>query len=203
MRTFLIPVLAIALPALVPSPAAAQGRWLIGIGISRDVFTGGSDDTTSVPGTRLEVAPAPRTALEVGLTRSAGAWELGLQLGHASGHLRAKTDALILEDRTAGVTRWRVSVLGARRLASLDRVSLFLQAGPAIEYWESGGIGNRTTLSGRAGLAIRASLGRVSFENIATVGIGGSPFRQSDLPAEAEVRRLLTWSIGAGMRMAL
>jgi hypothetical protein len=52
-------------------------------------------------------------------------------------------------------------------------------------------------------MVLRVSLGRVSFENIATIGIGGSPFRQSDLPPEAEVRRLLTWSIGAGMRMAL
>jgi hypothetical protein len=203
MRTFLIGVHVIALSALVPSATAAQDRWLIGLGISRDAFTGGSDDTTTIPGTRLEVAPAPRTAVELGLSRSAGPWELGLQLGHASGHLRAKTDAVILEDRTAGVTRWRVSVLGARRLASLDRVSLFLQAGPAIEYWESGGIGNRTTLSGRAGFALRASLGRISFENLATVGIGGSPFRQRDLPPEAEVRRLLTWSIGAGMRLTL
>lgn len=203
MRTSLIAALAAALSALVPLAASAQDRWMFGITISRDAFAGGSSDTTTIPGTRVEVGPAPRMAVDIGLGRSAGLWELGLQIGHSSGSLRAKTDALILEDRTGSVTRWRVSLLAARRLATLERITLILQAGPAVEHWQSAGIGNRTTPSARAGFALRIPIGRLSFENNATVGIGGSPFRRSDLPAEAEVRRLLTWSIGAGLRATL
>jgi hypothetical protein len=91
----------------------------------------------------------------------------------------------------------------ARRLASLERVRVLLQLGPALEYWESTGIGNRTTLSARSGLLLRVPLGRFAFENAVTIGVGGGPFSRRDLPAEAEVRRLLTWSFGAGLRLAL
>jgi hypothetical protein len=203
MRIFQISTLMGTLAALTPVAAAAQGSWTIGIGVSRDAFTGASTDTTTIPGVRVEIAPAPRVAIEIGVGRSAGAWEFGLQIGHASGSLRAKTDALMLEDRTGSVTRWRLSLLAGRRLATFEQLSLLLLAGPAVEHWEMSGIGNQTTFSGRAGLALRIPLGRLSLENNATLGIGGSPFRPSDLPPEAEVRRMLTWSVGAGIRLTL
>jgi opacity protein-like surface antigen len=203
MRIFRISALIGTIAALTPGAVTAQGSWTIGIGVSRDAFTGASTDTTTIPGVRVEIAPAPRLAIEIGVGRSAGAGELGLQLGYASGSLRAKTDALMLDDRTGSVTRWRLSLLAGRRLATYERLSLLLLAGPALEHWEVSGIGNRTTFSGRAGFALRIPLGRLSLENNATLGIGGSPFRPSDLPPEAEVRRMLTWSVGAGIRVAL
>jgi opacity protein-like surface antigen len=203
MRMSWITTLAAAFALLPPSAAAAQAGWTITLGVSRDAFSGASADTTTIPGTRVEVVPAPRLAIEIGVARSAGAWQLGLHLGHASGSLRAKTDALILDDRTGSVTRWRLSLLAGRRLATLDRLSLVALAGPALDHWETSGIGNRTTITGRAGLAVRIPLGRLSFENAASLGIGGSPFRRTDLPAEADVRRMLTWSVGAGLRLRL
>jgi opacity protein-like surface antigen len=203
MRIFQISALIGTLAALTPVVATAQGTWTIGIGVSRDAFTGASTDTTTIPGVRVEVAPAPRLAVELGVARSAGAWEVGLQAGYASGSLRAKTDALMLDDRTGSVTRWRLSLLADRRLATFEPLSVLLLAGPAVEHWEVSGIGNRTTFSGRAGFALRIPLGRLSLENNATLGVGGSPFRPSDLPPEAEVRRMLTWSVGAGIRLAL
>jgi hypothetical protein len=192
--TLMIPVLA--------GPAAAQAHpegWILRLEITRDAFAGASRDTSTIPGTEVEVAPAPRLALEGGLTRQLGAWEIGFGAGYASGSLRATTDDLILDDRTGDVRRFRAALQVGRRVASFGSATLHLVGGPSVDHWKVPGIGDRTTVAGRAGLTLRIPLGGIRFENSVRFGLGGSPFKSSDLPPEARVRTLRTWSVGAGV----
>lgn len=196
--TVLIPVLAV--------PAAGQGRpprWVLRLEITRDAFTGASRDTSMLPGAEVEVAPAPRLALEGGLTRHLGAYEIGFGAGYASGSLRATTDDFILDDRTGDVRRFRAALLLGRRVASFGPATLHLIGGPSVDHWKVPGIGDRTTVAGRAGLALRIPLGGIRFENSVRFGLGGSPFHSRDLPPETRVRTLRTWSIGAGLAVAV
>jgi hypothetical protein len=187
-----------------PLNAQAPGSlWDLRLDVSRDVFSGGSRDTTTIPGTEVEVTPAPRIALEVGVGRRIGPWRISLGAGYASGGLRAKTPALILEDRTGAVRRYRAALLMSRRLIGRGPASLLLLAGPAVDHWSAASIGDRTTLSCRVGLSARISLGGVAFENGVTFGLGESPFRRRDLPVEAGSRSLRTWSFGGGLRLPL
>jgi len=178
-------------------------RWAIDVGIARDAFTGGSSDTTSLSGTEVEVVPAPRLAFEVGLSRGIGTWEIGLAGGYAAGALRARTDALVLDDRTGNVRRYRLALQAGRRLAGLGAATLHVTAGPLLDHWTTTGIGNRTTLGGRFGLVLRVPLGGVTLENALRFGLSPSPFRRRDLPPEAELRSLHTWSVGAGLVVPL
>jgi hypothetical protein len=192
--TLMIPVLA--------GPAAAQAHpegWILRLEITRDAFAGASRDTSTIPGTEVEVAPAPRLALEGGLTRQLGAWEIGFGAGYASGSLRATTDDLILDDRTGDVRRFRAALQVGRRVASFGSATLHVVGGPSVDHWKVPGIGDRTTVAGRAGLTLRIPLGGIRFENSVRFGLGGSPFKSSDLPPEARVRTLRTWSVGAGV----
>ncbi|HTS89059.1 MAG TPA: hypothetical protein VMG41_11250 [Gemmatimonadales bacterium] len=196
----LLGVLTVAPPL---SGQASSDGWALRLGVSRDAFTGASSDTTAVPGTVVDVQPAPRVAFEIGLRRAFRGWEVIVAAGYATGAARASTPAVLLEDRTGGVDRWRAGLLIGKRLATLDRASLVVLAGPGIDHWETDGFGNRTTVSGRAGLALRVPLGAVSFENSAFFGVGGTPFDRRYLPPEAVVHTLRTWSIGAALLIGL
>jgi len=188
--------------AITPGTLAAQerpARWTLHVDITRDAFTGASRDTSTLPGTEVEVVPAPRLAFEAGLNRQLGAWEIGFGAGYASGGLRASTDDLIFDDRTGDVRRFRAALHLGRRIARLGDATLHVGGGPSVDHWKVPGIGDRTTVAGRAGLALRIPLGGLLFENSVRFGLGGSPFKSSDLPPEARVRALRTWSIGAGV----
>lgn len=202
MRTF---VLSLLLASLGAPLLAAQStpRWALSLGASRDAFTGASTDTTSLPGSEVEVGPTARVAVEIGLTRALGSWELSLGAGYAPGGLRAKSGAVLVEDGTSGIDRYRLALLVGRRIATLDRAELIVLVGPGIDHWESSGIMSRTTLSGRGGLALRVPLGGLSFENRAMFGIGESPFHPSSLPPGATVRSVRTWSLGAALRIPI
>jgi hypothetical protein len=204
MRSLLIG-LTLIIPGLT-GPAAAQGHpsgWVLRLEITRDAFAGASRDTSTIPGAEVEVAPAPRLALEAGLTRGLGAWEVGFGAGYASGGLRATTDELILDDRTGDVRRFRAALQLGRRVASFGPATLHVIGGPSVDHWQVPGIGDRTTVAGRAGLTLRIPLGGIRFENSVRFGLGGSPFNARDLPPEARVRTLRTWSIGAGVAVGV
>lgn len=202
MRHRLLPVL-LALWALPLSAQAPDRGWALYLGIARDAFTGGSSDTSTIAGTDVEVTPAPRIAIATGLTRQAGAWEFGLELGYTSGGLRASTDAIRIDDRSNDVTRFRAALSVGRRLARSGPVSVLLLASPGVDYWESEGISTRTTVALRGGLVLRIPFGRVDFENRLLAGIGGSPFRREDIPPGGKVESLRTFSLGAALRLRL
>ena len=201
-KTALFSLLALS----VTAPLAAQepeSRWELRLDVSRDAFSGGSGDTTAIPGTEVEVTPAPRLAFEAGVSRGLGAWRISLTGGYAAGGLRAKSPALIVDDRTGDVKRYRAALLVSRRLIGRAGASLLLLAGPGVDHWSTSGIGDRTTLSCRVGLSTRIPLGGFTLENTLAFGLGGSPFRRRDLPVEASIRTLHTWSFGGGLRLPL
>jgi len=202
MRHRFLPAL-LALWVLPLSAQAPDRGWALHLGIARDAFSGASSDTSTIPGTEVEVTPAPRVALATGLTRQAGAWEFGLELGYTSGGLRASTEDLRVEQRTNDVSRFRAALTVGRRLARSGPVSVLLLASPGVDYWETEGIGNRTTVALRGGLLLRIPFGRVEFENRLLAGIGGSPFRREDLPPGGKVESLRTFSLGAALRLRL
>lgn len=204
MRRAALCILLLAYGLVARAGAQERGhRWELRLDIGRDAFTGGSRDTTTLPGNEVEVTPAPRIAFEAGISRASGAWSIGLAGGYASGGLRAKAPALIIDDRTGDVRRYRAALLVSRRLIRRGDASLLVLAGPAVDHWSTPGISQRTTLSGRLGLSVRIALGGVAFENSVTLGLGQSPFRQRDLPDEADTRSLYTWSFGTGLRLPL
>lgn len=200
--TWLVSGLLLAASALAgQSPAP---RWHLQFGTALEGFGGASADTSTIAGTEVEVRPASRLAFAVGLHRWWGSWETGVEVGYGSGALRAATDELQLDDRTADVTRYRAALLLGKRLAHLGNATLTLQVGPAVDHWELGGYGGRTTFAALAGLALRFPLGaRVEFENRVQGSLGGSPFQRETLPPEAEIRSLRTLGVGAGLRIGL
>jgi hypothetical protein len=198
MRSLVSPVVLLAFGAAGTLPAQTVGTgWSLRVGVAREAFTGASTDTTTIPRKEVEVAPAPRVAFEAGASRRIGAWEIRMSGGYAPGGLRAKTDVLLFDDRTSDVKRFRAALLVGRRIASLGPSELLLMAGPSVDHWKVPGIGDRTTLAGRAGLTLSIPLGGLRFTNNLLFGLGGSPFQRHALPPEARVRPLRTWSVGA------
>lgn len=196
--------LSLCLLALTGLPLSAQEappRWVISLGVDYDALSGASADTTTVPGLEVEVYPAPRPAVHLGLARHLGRWDVGLELGYAAGGLRARADLLTFDDNAGDVTRYRVGLLLGRQIATLRSARLVLLGGGSLDHWEAGGIGGKSTFSGRAGLALRVPLGRrLEIENRLLGGLGGSPFSPRGLPPEAERRSLRTLSFGAALR---
>lgn len=191
---------------LLPAPLAAQrpaARWALHLNLARESFGGASSDTSTIPGTTVEVYPAPRLATELGVSRRFGEWELALGASYASGDLRARTDRLVLDDRTTSLKRYRGSLLVGRQLLALREVSLRLMLGPVIDHWTATGLGDQTALGGRVGLALRIPLGRVELEHRALFGLSPSPFNRRDLPPEARIESLRSWSLGVGLRVSL
>jgi hypothetical protein len=198
MRRLVMTLFLCALGSVAALPAqTSSSRWSLRISVAREAFTGASSDTTTIPGEEVEVAPAPRLAVDAGVGRRVGAWEIRLTGGYAAGGLRAKTDALLFDDRTGDVKRFRAALLLGRRIASPGPSELMLLAGPSVDHWTATGIGDRTTLSGRAGFSLTIPLGRVKLANTLLFGVGSSPFQRSSLPPEAKIKSLHTWSLGA------
>lgn len=204
MRTLIGLIVGATLAAVTTMEAqAVPDCWSLRFTVARDAFQGASTDTTTIPGASVEVVPAPRLSFEAGASRALGAWEVGLTAGYAAGALRARTDALLLEDRTGDVQRFRASILVGRRIATLGPTTMLILTGPALDHWKTAGIGDRTTFSARIALALRIPLGPMRLENLVGFGVGGSPFRRVDLPVEARLRMLRTWSFGIGLYIPL
>lgn len=190
-------------PLGLPTGLEAQrpGRWSIHVAASHESFSGASRDTTTIPGAPVDVHPAPRLALELGIGRRVGAWELTLDGAYAPGNLRAVTDALALDNRDGGVDRYRLALRLGRELARLSAARLLVEAGVAADHWAISDGSGRTTLAGQGGLRLRVPLGRgLALEQSALFTLGGTPFAKSALPPEAALSSLKTWSLGVGLR---
>jgi hypothetical protein len=200
------PVLLVSLALLFPVLLSAQHparRWALTISLARESFRGASRDTSSIPGTEVQVYPTSRLATEVGLSRYFGVWDVTLSAGYASGDLRAKTDLLVLDDRTTSVNRYRGALLLSRRVTRIRQAGLLLSGGPVLDHWTTTGLGDRTTIGARVGLALRVPLGGVELENRVLFGLGPSPFNRRDLPPEAKIESLRSWSVGMTLRLGL
>jgi len=199
-------VLCIILEVLAPDRSAAQARprpWALHVSLGRDAFGGASLDSVTVTAVPVEVAPAPRLALEAGASRALGAWEVEASLGYASGNLRARTDDVVLDDRSGGVVRYRLGLALSRRLLTVAPASLHAMVGPVLDRWETADLGGRTVPGARIGASLRFTLGRVGIENALRFAAGGSPFDRSRLPPGVVLRPLTAWSVGVGLRYRL
>jgi len=206
MRTgTLASILAGLLLAGHSTPATAQqaSKWTLHLTVGRDAFGGASLDSVTVPSVEVEVTPAPRLALEFGASRTMGAWEASVSGGYSSGNLRAVTADVAVDDRSGGITRYRMALTVARRIVSFSPASLHAVAGPVLDRWKSSDLGGRTVWGGRMGAALRFALGRTSIENAVLFTVGGSPFDQRALPSGVILRPLRTWTVAAGMRYSL
>lgn len=203
MRPLLLCTLLLLSPADHSLWAQASGsRWALRLELARDAFTGASADTSTFSGTRVEVVPTPRLAVEVGIGRRVGPWEVGISGGYAGGGLRAATEDLFVDERTGGVTRYRASLMVRREVLRLEGAALSLGAGGLLDHWRVSDLGDRTTMGVRGGLILAVPLGgRLSLEHAAQVAVGGAPFRKADLPPDAEVRAMWTWSFGLALRI--
>ncbi|TFG47838.1 MAG: hypothetical protein E4H38_07465 [Gemmatimonadales bacterium] len=202
----LLVLLCVLLPALAPGRSTAQQRprpWELHVSLGRDAFGGASLDSVTVPSVPVEVTPAPHLAFEAGASRAFGAWEVGVSAGYASGNLRARTDRVVLDDRSGGVVRYRLGLILARRIVSVAPASVHALVGPVLDRWETADLGGRTVAGARMGASLRFALGRVSVENALLFAVGGSPFDQRALPAGVILRPLTTWSVGVGLRYGL
>jgi hypothetical protein len=141
--------------------------------------------------------------LEAGASRAFGSWELGLSAGYASGNLRARTDDVVLDDRSGGVVRYRLGLTLARRIVTISPASVHAVIGPILDRWETADLGGKTVPGARIGASLRFALGRVSVENDLHFAVGSSPFNQQELPSGVVLRPLKTWSVGAGLRYGL
>lgn len=184
--------------------AAQQGSpWTLHLTLGRDAFSGGSLDSVTVPSVEVEVVPAPRLTVELGASRTLGAWEAGISGGYSSGNLRAVAPDVAVEDRSGGITRYRLALIVARRIVSFSPASVHAVAGPVLDRWESSDLGGHTAWGGRMGAALRFALGRASIENAVLFTVGGSPFDSEALPPGVILRPLRSWSAAVGMRYGL
>lgn len=182
--------------------AAAQGlsrHWRVELAAGREAFGGASRDTATASPTDVEVAPAPRAAYELRVIRSFGTWEAGLAAGYAGGNLRAATPDVAVEDRSGGVTRYRLAALVQWRLAVLGPASLHLAGGPVLDRWETQGLGSRTVAGGRLGAILRFPLGRLTVENALSFALSASPFDAEALPPGATATSLRSWGLWFGL----
>ncbi|MDH4347560.1 MAG: hypothetical protein OEW17_02040, partial [Gemmatimonadota bacterium] len=131
------------------------------------------------------------------------AWEAGISGGYSSGNLRAVAPDVAVEDRSGGITRYRLALIVARRIVSFSPASVHAVAGPVLDRWESSDLGGHTAWGGRMGAALRFALGRASIENAVLFTVGGSPFDSEALPPGVILRPLRSWSAAVGMRYGL
>ena len=183
--------------------AQEQSGWALTFGIGRDAFGGGSLDSVTATPTEVEVVPAPRLALEFGARRRFGGWDGGVSVGYAAGHLRAATEDVSVDSRSAGFSRYRLAGTLARRVTRLEGATLLATVGPVMDFWRGEGLGERLSWGGRAGLALRLPLGQVELENVVQFTIGGSPFDRASVPPGVVLRSLRTWSVGVAANYRL
>jgi hypothetical protein len=198
--SLLLSLLAAAPPAGAQTPAATNG-WHLGAGADALRF-GHVAVSDAEPGAAAEVRPSNRAALRLDISRTSGPWDLSLEAAWAEGEIEIGNDVLSVRDLTADVTRYRLSIAVARRLAALGAGRLDWVLAPTIDLWTvTGDTRPRAGAEGR--VLLRVPLGGVELENRLGVGLSGSPIEAADLGDVAEERGLWTFLIGMGLRTGL
>lgn len=193
----LIALLAAAPPSAAQTPADDTG-WLLGGGVESVRF-GHVAVSEALPGVAAEIRPSGRPAFHLSLGRANGAWTLQLEAGWAGGHIEAGNDALSIQDRTSDVTRYRLALNVARRVAAAGSGTIELALVPTVDIWSVDGDGRlRGGAEGR--LVVRLPLGSVQLENRLGVGVSGNPIEAEDVGAVSNLRGLRALSVGIGLR---
>ncbi|MBA3894004.1 MAG: hypothetical protein H0X69_09960 [Gemmatimonadales bacterium] len=194
----LISLLAAAPPTTAQMPADHVG-WHLGGGVEAVRF-GHVIVSQAAPGIAAEVRPSPRPALHLSLGRTYGSWGVDLEAGWAGGHIEAGNDAVSIQDRTSGVSRYRLAAGLGRRVAAAGAGDLSIVLAPTLDLWTIDG-DNRLRAGAEARLVLRVALGSVELENRVGIGLSGSPIKASDIGAISDSRGLRSVSVGVGLRV--
>lgn len=195
--SILLSLLAAAPPTAAQLPADDTG-WQLGGGVEAVRF-GHVAVSEAAPGVAAEVRPSGRPALHLSVGRGYGAWRLDLEAGWAGGHIEAGNDALSIQDRTSDVSRYRLAIGIARRIATAGSGAIRIALAPTVDLWAVDGDSRvRAGVEGR--LVLGVPLGSVELENRIGLGFSGNPIGAADLGEVSDLRGLRTVFAGVGLR---
>ncbi len=194
----LLSLLAAAPPTAAQAPADHTG-WHLGGGVEALRF-GHVAVSDAVPGAAAEIRPSGRPAVYLSVGRRFGSWGLDLETGWAGGHIEAGNEVISIQDRTSDVTRYRLALGIARRVAQAGSGMIALALAPTVDLWAVEGE-TRVRAGAEARLVLRVPLGGVELENRIGVGLSGNPIEAADIGDVADLRGLRTVLVGAGLRL--
>ena len=195
--SLLLSLLAAAPPIAAQMPADDTG-WHLGGGVEAVRF-GHVAVSKAAPGVAAEVRPSGRPAVHLSVGRKYGPWGLDLEAGWAGGHIEAGNDALFIQDRTSDVSRYRLAVGIARRVASAGSGVIAVALAPTLDLWAVDGDG-RLCAGAEGRLVLRVPLGAVELENRLGLGLSGNPIEATDIGEVSDLRGLRTVLVGVGLR---
>ncbi len=194
----LLAFLLVAPPPIAAQIPAGHTGWRLGGGVEAVGF-GHVAVSRAAPGVAAEVRPTARPAVHLSAGRAYGAWDLELEAGWAGGHIEAGNDALSLEDKTADVTRYRLAIGIARRLAGGGSGEVSVALVPTLDLWEMDGA-SRVRAGAEGRLLLRVPLGSIELENRIGVGWSGNPIEAADIGEVSHLQGLRAVSVGIGLR---
>lgn len=199
-RGILLSLLACASPTAAQSPAGHPG-WHVGGGVEALRFAHVAV-SQAAPGVAAKVRPSARPAVHLAIGRGVGPWGLELEAGWAGGHVEIGNEVVSVQDRQADVSRYRVALAIARRIASTGSGFIEAALAPTLDVWSVQGDGRaRAGAEGR--LILRALLGAIELENRLSAGLSGSPIVAEDIGEVSDLRGLQTLSVGIGLRLRI
>ena len=201
MRPALLLALLAASPPAVAQTHAVHNGWHLGGGVDALRFAH-VVVSAAEPGAAAEVRPTNRAALHIGVGRSIGPWEVGIEAGLAEGYIEARNDVVAISDLTADVTRYRLAIAISRAVAAVGTGELVLALAPTLDGWSVDGT-HRTRGGAEGRLVLRIPLGSWEVEQRLGFGLSGSPVETADIGDVAEERPLRTLMIGFGLRARL
>jgi hypothetical protein len=173
-------------------------RWHLGGGVEAVRF-GHIAVSEAAPGVAAEVRPSSRPAVHLSVGRTYGAWGLDLEAGWAGGHIEAGNDALSIQDRTSDVSRYRLAIGIAWRIAPSGSGVLAIALAPTLDLWAVDG-DSRVRAGAEGRLVLHVPLGAVELENRIGVGYSGNPIEATDIGEVSDLRGLRTVFLGLGLR---
>jgi hypothetical protein len=200
-RPALLLTLLAASPPVAAQTHAGHNGWHLGGGVDALRFAHVVVSAAG-PGAAAEVRPSNRAAFHLGVGRSIGPWDVGIEAGLAEGHIEARNDVVAISDLTADVTRYRLGISMSRAIAALATGELALELAPTLDHWSLDGT-YRTRAGAEGRLVLRVPLGSWEVEQRLGFGLSGSPIDAADVGDVAEVRGLRTLTIGFGVRTRL
>jgi hypothetical protein len=193
----LLSLLAAAPPLAAQTPTDDTG-WYLGGGVEAVRF-GYVAISEAAPGVAAEVRPSGRPAGHVSVGRRYGSWGLDLETGWAGGHIEAGNEALLIQDRTSDVSRYRLAIGITRRVASAGSGVIAVALAPTLDLWVVDGE-SRVRAGAEGRLVLRVPLGAVELENRIGLGLSGNPIEASDIGEVSDLRGLRTVLVGVGLR---
>jgi hypothetical protein len=196
-------IICILLTGWADDRVAAQERpWGIGIEVGLTRFWGGSEPIppNDTPGFR----PYRPTSFGVRVDRRLGRARVGLGGLYAASGLANESDDLTLVAK-GGLSWVQLTPEVAYRLATLGPVAeLSVFAGPVFDIWLPVDDAGRVRLGGHGGLELLVPLGSGLAGTLrAHGGMGGSLFRDTDVPSDFRTKSMPRAGVALGLRLGL